>query len=143
MARRFINVIGRPRQVASARTLASIFLKPFDFQVRIYRRGETPLRHHAHIPALGSQIPPSLDLFCPTPPIRRPVRRSFRSFRRWGEVGYALRALSALHHRQFHEAGVVAGVEDLDRALLIVAWFGQQNVADVSLRITIVKGEPA
>jgi hypothetical protein len=67
----------------------------------------------------GSQIPPSLDLppsqttarpdnqrvqdhrteprrrlggvgFRPTPSIRRLVRRSFRSFRRRGEVGYAL-----------------------------------------------------
>ena len=89
-----------------------------------------------------------------TPTFRRRVRHSFsdggsfRSFRRWGEVGYAYtlirrQALSALHHRQFHEAGVVAGVEDLDRALLVVAWFGLQNVGDVSLRIAIVKGEPA
>jgi hypothetical protein len=33
--------------VASAGTAASIFLKPLDFQDRLYRRGETPLHHHA------------------------------------------------------------------------------------------------
>jgi len=66
MARRFINVIGRARQVASAGTAASIFLKPLDFQDRLYRRGETPLHHHAPYsrsrltdPAFAGSVSPS------------------------------------------------------------------------------------
>jgi hypothetical protein len=129
MARRFINVIGRPRQVASARTVASIFLKPFDFQDRL------PKRRNAVTPSCPYSRSRLTD-----PAFAGSVSHLPR---RYADTPIRRQALSALHHRQFHEAGAVAGVEDLDRALLVVAWFGQQNVADVSLRITIVKGEPA
>jgi len=86
-----------------------------------YRRGDTPIRLHAVTPihrSPGSQILLSRDLVSPYH-----------------------HALSALHHRQFHEA--VARVEDLDGGLLVITGFGQQNVTDVSLRVAIVEREPA
>ena len=66
-------------------------------------------------------------------PLRKPTHGA--------KSGLGHLALSALHHRQFHEA--IAGVEDLDGGLLVITRFGQQNVTDVSLRIAIVEREPA
>ena len=83
----------------------------------------TPIHHHAVTP-----IRPSTAL---------PAHRS--CFR--GICFAPPSALSALHHRQFHEA--VAGVENLDGGFLVISGFGQQNITDVGLRVAIIEREPA
>jgi hypothetical protein len=58
-------------------------------------------------------------------------------------AGVPAAALSALaHYRQLDEAGIGAALENLDGRFLVVSGLGEEDVANIALRVSVVHREP-
>ena len=53
------------------------------------------------------------------------------------------RRLIQRHHRQPHSAGICPAMLDRHRSLLIIRFFGKENVGDKLLRVAIINREQA